>query len=276
MKDSRVREGRLGRRPQPHVVIQSCRNRLRHERSGSDAGRRTNMDFTQLSDAAVAHEFARAAHRSQRVQLRAVLENGAIALRRIHQRAAFADGVAQRLLAVHILARLHGRNGDRRVPVVRRRDGHGLHVRTRQQLPEVRVGIRRLKPQIPRIAIASWLPHVAHGDTLHVGIFCERAPYAAHAASAADETDGDAIGGCHGTAEAQGRCGHDQRETHRRAEALNEAATRNAAGICGGLLHGAVSVAGAAYTSNSTTCSPMFALLCSIVARTYRAFTGAK
>ena len=55
--------------------------------------------------------------------------------------AAFADEERQRLLDVHVLARRAGHHGHERVPVVGRRDDHGVNVFVVEQLAEVAVAL---------------------------------------------------------------------------------------------------------------------------------------
>ena len=57
--------------------------------------------------------------------------------RRGHHGASFADGVRERLLDKHVLARLAGLDGGQRVPVVRRGHHHGVEIFALQQLAEI-------------------------------------------------------------------------------------------------------------------------------------------
>jgi hypothetical protein len=74
------------------------------------ARRRSDDDSLQVADAPVADQFAGSTHSSQRMQLRPVLKDRPMTLRRIHQRPAFRDRVAQRFFTIHIFARLHRGN----------------------------------------------------------------------------------------------------------------------------------------------------------------------
>ena len=106
--------------------------------------------------------------------------------------AAFADGVRQRLLHEHVLARLAGLDGGQRVPVVRRGHHHGVEIFALQQLSEVvvRIGFVALRLFHRRHGgIEMLLVEIADGRRDHVGLSHELIEARCPLASQPDEAD---------------------------------------------------------------------------------------
>jgi len=131
-----------------------------------------DVNLAQLADPPVAHELAGGAATGGGARFGAVLEHAGRAPHRVAARQVLGQADAERLLDVHVLARLHRRDGHGHVPVVGRGDAHRVNVVSREKLPEIHVG-----PAIPgpvavvhgRLGqVAVLRPHVAHGD--HPGI----------------------------------------------------------------------------------------------------------
>src|SRR5262249_14950754 len=79
-----------------------------------------------LAKLAGTHKFNGLADARLAADLRAGLADLAVMPRRLHDAPAFPDVVADRLLDINVLARLHGPDGGQRVPVIRRRDADGV------------------------------------------------------------------------------------------------------------------------------------------------------
>jgi hypothetical protein len=81
-------------------------------------------------------------------------------------RAPLADRVHDRLLEIHVLARLHGEDGLRRVPRIVGGDDHRVYVLVLEQLAEVAVAARLRRPGLG--LVDALLPDVAQGAHLDV------------------------------------------------------------------------------------------------------------
>src|SRR5439155_14577254 len=108
-------------RPHPEVVIDARGN---FTMSGSADGLAPPIDKAagqfHVAEFAVVNVLDGLGQRAVGTVLRSALADAAQLARHLHDPAAFADIVADRLLDIDILARLHGPDGGQRVPVVRR------------------------------------------------------------------------------------------------------------------------------------------------------------
>ena len=104
-----------------------------------------------------------------------------------HHRAAFLDVVRQRLLHIHVFARLTGEHGWNGVPMIGRCDPHGVQVLLFEQSAKILVLLRqRASPffrsrQVRRIQIT-------HGDELDVRRLAHESGHEHPAAAATDQT----------------------------------------------------------------------------------------
>ena len=96
--------------------------------------------------------------------------------------------VRQRLLDVHVLARLARVDGQRDVPVIGRRDQHRVHVLAGEQFLVLLGGERlRVGDLLPLVEVL--VPDVADRRDLHVGQFRERLHEVSAPPAHADEAD---------------------------------------------------------------------------------------
>jgi hypothetical protein len=104
------------------------------------------------------------------------------------------DGVAHGLFQVHVLALVHGLEGDRGVPVVRGGDDDGVDVRAVDHLVIVEVAVALVEFLV---LVQAPLIDVADGqDLTGIGILADLGKLAAHVGAAttnADHADVDAI-----------------------------------------------------------------------------------
>ena len=159
----------------------------------------------QLADASVSHELGRVPELRRRALLASDLENPAGAVHRVAQGATLGDRQRRRLLQVDVLPRLHGVNGDQRVPVIGRADDDRVDVLVRQQLAIVAVGghpvvllagLLRvvIVDERPRIFDAMAVEIAGRHDPRAVVLPEARQIVAARDPSVADRADVDAIG----------------------------------------------------------------------------------
>src|SRR6266568_6060833 len=123
---------------------------------------------------------------------------------RFDHRPRFMNRLAQRLLAVDVLARSGGGGRDQRVPMVGRRDDHRIDVFSRQQLAEVVVrraafvrAIGLFGVEILDLFLCVFAPagiHVAHGHCLGFLLSEKPIQQSASLRSQADETKSEAFG----------------------------------------------------------------------------------
>ncbi len=125
--------------------------------------------------------------------LAAHLENPAGAARGLDHLLAVVDALHHRFLAVHVLARAHGVDGDLLVPVVGRPDDHRVHVPPRQHLAIIAGGENVRAPPLLRVRQAA-VVNVGDGDQLGAGRDRRRG-VAASLSARADQRDLDAIVG---------------------------------------------------------------------------------
>jgi hypothetical protein len=130
-----VRRERRG--PQPHLIVEARRYRLRRGIAGN-AGLLGQDDFDPLefADATVPNQFGHAMVLRHRAILGTRLEDALGFAHRVHQHLAFVNG-QRGLLALHVLARLERHQADQRVPVVWRGDHHGIDILAGQHLVEI-------------------------------------------------------------------------------------------------------------------------------------------
>ena len=187
------------RRPQPQVPIQTLLRRLHRQVARDARPADHHLHALDLADAPVAHQFARHAKLPRRPLHRSRLEDALVLAHRLHHRAGLVDGLAQRLLAIDVLARLRRRDGDEGVPMIRRRDHHCVDVLSRQQFAEIIVGITALVAAAIRLLCVKSLRrhlrvsaarriHVAHRHRLRLLPAEEAAQQTARLLAHADET----------------------------------------------------------------------------------------
>ncbi len=156
-------------------VFEVLRGQVARLRRSAEAG----GDVRDFPDHAVARELARDAELARRTLHRAGLKNALIFAHRADQRPRLVDRVRQRLFAIDVLARLCRRDGDERMPMVRRRDHHRVDVLAAEQLAEIvlrvaafeiSAGLLRVETLDLLLAILAPRPvHVAHGHGLRFG-----------------------------------------------------------------------------------------------------------
>src|SRR5262249_4463077 len=98
-------------------------------------------DLAKLAGVEKGHGFASAGHASA---LGARLADAFVFAGRLDEAAAFADIVTHPLLDVHVLARLHGPQGCKGVPVIRRGNTDDINRLIIQYLANVLLELRRL------------------------------------------------------------------------------------------------------------------------------------
>ena len=100
------------------------------------------------------------------------LEDAFILADRLGHHSPFADGVAERLLAVDVLARLAGVDAGQIVPMLGRGVDDDVHVLAIQELPIVLIGIALV---VGRPLVGASLVEVGYGDDVGVvGRFSDR------------------------------------------------------------------------------------------------------
>ena len=137
----------LRRRAAPQVVIHFRRDG-RRPRHLADAAARLVTEPAQahyLPQVPRTDPFERFPDARVRPVLRPALHDPIVFPRRLHRLAAHPDIVRDRLLNVHVLARLAAPDHDERVPVVRRRRHHAVHVLVVEHPPHILVR-RHLNP----------------------------------------------------------------------------------------------------------------------------------
>ena len=172
-------EGPLRRRSQPEVVI--------HARRHGPVGRiarvlhpvqvRPHSHLAHLPQPPRMHELDRLAVVVPAAPHRAHLHHAPVSVGRRHHRPPLRDARRQRLLAIHVLARLARHHGRQRVPVVGRAHQARVDVLALQNAPEIfhRLRFRPvlfLKTRQRRRDLR--VVHVAHHGDLHLGMRAER------------------------------------------------------------------------------------------------------
>ena len=152
--------------------------------------------------------------------LGAGLEHPAVTPHRLVERLAQCDGDAAGLLAVDVLAGLHGQDGTQGVPVVAGGDQHGVDVGPSEQIEHVAihgaivVAILLVGHGLDRLAALG--PDVAYGHELHVRLGHHALDQVVPAARAdADGPQHDAFAGRHQAVAAQGPPGNKRRQRRR-------------------------------------------------------------
>ena len=124
--------------------------------------------------------------------LRAGLDHALALLDRGDQRRAFGQRVSDGLFAIHVFAGAHRVDGDRNVPVIRRRDHHRVDILPVEDL--AMIGIIRRARGIPRFrAQAMRLVDVAEADDLRALRVWRRCPADNRRAADSDAGDPDAL-----------------------------------------------------------------------------------
>ena len=158
---------RHGRRAEPQLVVQFLGHRFGGLLGAGPTAGHADQDRLQLADLPVAHQLARTPELAVGALLGAELEHDAAFLDGLAQGLRGADAPADGLFAVHVLAPPDRFQRDERVPVVGRRDLHGVDVLALHEFPEVLVGsavlvvvelVHRLLGLVPL-----GFMHVAHG-----------------------------------------------------------------------------------------------------------------
>ncbi len=199
---------RHGRRAEPQLVVQLLGDRFGGLLGVSPASRHAHQDRLQLADLSVAHQLARPPELAVGPLLGPELEHDGAFLDGLAQGLRSADAPADGLFAVHVLAPPDRFQGDERVPVVRRRDLHGVDVLALHEFPKVLVGEAILVVVELVHGLLGSVPlgfmHVAHGQDLDVRVSAER-PHVAHPLNAeADAAQRHAVRRRHRARLAQG------------------------------------------------------------------------
>ena len=172
---------RIPRRgPEPAVVVQVGGDGLLGQvlRGGGESAE-LGADELDVAQPAVADDGRGTAKGGLGALLRAGLEHAAGATGDVHHRAALAHGERHRLLAVDVLAGLHGGDGDGGVPVVGGGDEDGIDVGAREEFLVRGVEVQALEgggAGVPGVAVLDAslhllrlaAPDVAEGHDLTV------------------------------------------------------------------------------------------------------------
>jgi hypothetical protein len=161
------------RRTQPPVPVQTRLQLFLGQVAPATRPAHPDGDLLDVADPPAANELARFAEfpEDAGTLLAARLENALVLVDRLDAVFRFQDRQRQRLLAIHVLARLAGFDDRDRVPEVRRGDADRIQVLTRQQFAEI---VRLVAALVGRVAAVRRLDAV-------LGVF---------AASAIDFADG--------------------------------------------------------------------------------------
>src|SRR5262249_23760822 len=190
--------GPIGRRPEPHVPIQSCGNRLFGQVAIARRAPAIHKHFFHLAERTAPY-LPRPIAVVAEHPLAAAGEDSAIAADRFDHRPAFADGQRLGLLAVDVLALAAGFDADEGVPVVRRADWHRVDVGPGQGFPEIGVSFAVLVAVLlvdVLLGPFAVLGHdVADGDHLDFRKAHEAAHIAGALAAGPDSGHDDALAG---------------------------------------------------------------------------------
>ena len=195
--------GRVGGRPQPHLVIQLGRHRLRSRiaRSGRLFGQ-NHFNLLQLADPSVTHQLGHPMVDGHRAIFGACLEDLVVLANRFDQDLPLVDGECG-LLTLHVFARFDSQNAHQHMPMVGRRDHHGVDVRPGQNVAKV-FGRRAVVVSVLLVNFFLGLGHVvavdvANGQYLRVWLSQVHAQVPMNAvATRADEADRNLLAGSHG------------------------------------------------------------------------------
>ncbi len=161
-------------RPAPAVPVEARLHRLGRVVVGHSGVPEARVHAGDLPDHAVADQFRRDAELGHAALHRAGLEDALVLARRLGEHDRLVNVVRERLLAVNVLPVRHRADAGDSVPVVRRRNAHGVDCRVLGDLAEI---IDRLA-----VAVAVFLVHhrlggvaarrvdVADGDDLDVAV----------------------------------------------------------------------------------------------------------
>jgi len=158
----------------------------------------------------------------------AVLEHTVVAPHHVAADQVLGEADAQRLLGVHVLARLGRGHGVVDVPAVQRADHHSVEVVALEHLAEVGVG-GAADPLGP--FLAAIFPGVAGRDGLAAGPD-QPAEDPAAPAAAADQPDGHPLAGRGRALGPQRTAGNHVRGRHRKPGRLQKPAPREVGSIC--------------------------------------------
>ena len=197
MVDGAVRIVRpLRRRAEPHFIIQ-FRRRIsigRIAKSRRDVAKIVALNGNKFAEPPAADEFARLLIMRAGTLLGSDLHDAFMAARRFYHPTSFAHKQRQRLFHIHVLARGAGQHRHQRVPMVRRRNHHGVHTLVFEQLSEVRVLCDVASDEFHR-RFHSRAIRLGDRHHLRVGLCLEIARVNAPHQTKADNADTDAFVG---------------------------------------------------------------------------------
>jgi len=219
-----------GGRTQPHIVIQPLRDGHWRWRILIAwimmASGQANVDRVEFADAAVAHEVAAHAARLAAAPLAAALEDSAVTLDRVGHGSTFDYAVAQRLLAIYVLAASGCGDGNERMPMIRGGDHDSVDILAAQKIAEVAIAVtapvrsgrgllgvvffdqihRRAQSPMPIfLIVAAALVRIADRNDLNIGLAQEVLQIDCTHAADADSAHGDPIARRHRAGVAQSR-----------------------------------------------------------------------
>ena len=178
--------------------VDRLRCRIRRNRVLPGAQRRIavppGLDEVQLTDRAGAEQLPRLGVDDRAHALAADLENAVGLPRGLDHVRTFFEVLDHRLFDVDVLARLHGVDGDARVPVIRRGDDHGVDVRPRQHLTVIARGEDVVAPHLLR-PFQSSVVDIRDGHQFRAGDAERRARVPHALPSRANQRDLDAVEG---------------------------------------------------------------------------------
>src|SRR5439155_16250008 len=139
--------GALRRRAEPQVPRQPRLHLLFRQVARLARAADAHGDGPDLPQPPAAHDLGRLAERAEDVGplLAAGLEDAAVLAGRVDAGPGLGQRQRERLLAVHVLARLAGQNRRDRVAVLRRGDADGVDVLAAEEFAKVGVGIATLE-----------------------------------------------------------------------------------------------------------------------------------
>ena len=228
------------RGPQPHVPVERLRHRLRRQIALLGGAAHVDVHHLQLADGAVAHQLAGEAEVVVGALLAAHLKNAAVAAGRLGNRLGLADGQRKWLLAVDVLAGLHGLDRLNGVPVGRGGDHDRVDVGAGEQLAEVAIDRNALVVRAEALGIG--LPDqvaadlepvaldIAERDDLNVLAAEAALQMPPHHLAHADQADGDPVARRSLTGGSKGGRRQNHRRGNRRRRACGHATHKFPAG----------------------------------------------
>jgi len=150
-----------------------------------------------VADLARADQLGRLDQKRRRAPVNAYLRDPARLARHLDHAPPLIDRERQRLFDVDILARAAGIDEHQRVPVIRRRDHHRVHILDLEQAPVIFEAPRRQPPLslLGLSPIQIIVSQIAEGDRFLVAVLEEGVLHLVATVAEADVADADAVVG---------------------------------------------------------------------------------